>query len=26
LRETVQDATGEWIERASTLQIQEKAR
>ena len=26
LRETVQDATGEWIERTSTLQIQEKAR
>ena len=26
LRETVQDPTGEWIERASTLQIQEKAR
>jgi type IV pilus assembly protein PilP len=26
LRETVQDATGEWIERASTLQLQEKAR
>jgi len=26
LHETVQDATGEWIERASTLQIQEKAR
>ena len=26
LRETVQDPTGEWIERTSTLQIQEKAR
>ncbi|MET0382832.1 MAG: pilus assembly protein PilP [Burkholderiaceae bacterium] len=26
LHETVQDATGEWIERTSTLQIQEKAR
>jgi type IV pilus assembly protein PilP len=26
LRETVQDPTGEWIERASTLQLQEKAR
>ena len=26
LRETVQDATGEWIERTSTLQLQEKAR
>ncbi len=26
LREIVQDATGEWIERASTLQLQEKAR
>jgi type IV pilus assembly protein PilP len=26
LSETVQDATGEWIDRTSTLQIQEKAR
>jgi len=26
LREIVQDAAGEWIERASTLQLQEKAR
>lgn len=26
LRETVQDPTGEWIERTSTLQLQEKAR
>jgi type IV pilus assembly protein PilP len=26
LRELVQDAAGEWIERASTLQLQEKAR
>jgi type IV pilus assembly protein PilP len=26
LRETVQDATGEWIERTSSLQLQEKAR
>jgi len=26
LSETVQDATGEWIERTSTLQLQEKAR
>jgi type IV pilus assembly protein PilP len=26
LNETVQDATGEWIERTSTLQLQEKAR
>ena len=26
LTETVQDATGEWIDRTSTLQIQEKAR
>ena len=26
LNETVQDATGEWIDRTSTLQIQEKAR
>lgn len=26
LREIVQDATGEWIERTSTLQLQEKAR
>ncbi|HEX7637455.1 MAG TPA: pilus assembly protein PilP [Burkholderiaceae bacterium] len=26
LHETVQDATGEWIDRTSTLQIQEKAR
>lgn len=26
LTETVQDATGEWVERTSTLQIQEKAR
>ena len=26
LRETVQDPTGEWIERTSTLQMQEKAR
>jgi type IV pilus assembly protein PilP len=26
LSETVQDATGEWIERSSTLQLQEKAR
>jgi type IV pilus assembly protein PilP len=26
LDETVQDATGEWIERTSTLQLQEKAR
>jgi type IV pilus assembly protein PilP len=26
LREIVQDAAGEWIERATTLQLQEKAR
>jgi len=26
LREIVQDAAGEWIERASTLQLQEKAK
>jgi type IV pilus assembly protein PilP len=26
LREVVQDAAGEWIERTSTLQLQEKAR
>jgi len=26
LREIVQDASGEWIERTSTLQLQEKAR
>ena len=26
LNETVQDASGEWIERTSTLQLQEKAR
>jgi type IV pilus assembly protein PilP len=26
LSETVQDATGEWVERTTTLQIQEKAR
>jgi type IV pilus assembly protein PilP len=26
LREIVQDAAGEWIERTSTLQLQEKAR
>jgi type IV pilus assembly protein PilP len=26
LREIVQDAAGEWIERPSTLQLQEKAR
>ena len=25
LREIVQDASGEWIERTSTLQLQEKA-
>jgi type IV pilus assembly protein PilP len=26
LREIVQDAAGEWIERTSTLQLQEKAK
>jgi type IV pilus assembly protein PilP len=26
LREIVQDAAGEWIERTSTLQLQEKGR
>ena len=26
LREVVQDAAGEWIERTSTLQLQEKGR
>jgi type IV pilus assembly protein PilP len=26
LREIVQDAAGEWIERVTTLQLQEKAR
>jgi type IV pilus assembly protein PilP len=26
LRELVQDAAGEWIERTTTLQLQEKAR
>jgi type IV pilus assembly protein PilP len=26
LVETVQDATGEWVQRTSTLQLQEKAR
>jgi len=26
LREVVQDAAGEWVERSSTLQLQEKGR